>query len=73
MIALCLGLALSAPACAVRQTRSTSEQVSTSRRYTFPLDFPGDTLVCVEAIPVGSDPCVTLKRLRSLARDSEAD
>ena len=42
-------------------------------RYTFPLSMPSNTLICVESIPIGYDPCMTLRRLRELARDTEAD
>jgi hypothetical protein len=72
MIALALGVALSAPACAAHVGQSRPRHVV--HVYTFPLDLPGDTKVCVEARWQGPPPaCITLARLRALARDVEAN
>lgn len=76
VIAFGLGLALSAPACAISQQPSTNmRKHPTIRAYTFPLGLPPDTLVCAETAR-GTGPmtgCITLKHLRDLTRDMAAD
>lgn len=69
MIALALGVAVSAPACAAHVQRP----VQITKVYTFPLTLSDASQICVQA-PFGpDDPCMSLGQLRRLVRGTGAN
>ncbi len=75
MIAIVLGVALSAPACLSRSAQADKPKKPHGSRsmYMVPLTDSDDSLICVETPFSANDPCITLGRLRRMVRESEAE
>lgn len=72
MIAFALGVALSAPACAARSSQPARPR-HIVKVYTFGAELADDSKVCVETPWLPPDPCITLGRLRRMARETGAN
>jgi hypothetical protein len=77
VMALVLGVALSAPACLSQPAQAgkpkAKDRPGKLSVYTVPLIEPGGSLVCVEMPFDHEPPCITVARLRRMVRETETD